>query len=98
MLLEECFVVAFLLRRIMRRRPTGHNQTLHEAAGDSAIVAAYTALMDGACAAHWSTLIRVVDFWVQPGVQLARSLEAKSGLNGAESTVSVEVISRMLYR
>ena len=54
MLLEECFVVAFLLRRILRRRPTGQNQTLHGAAGDSARVAAYPALKDGACAAHWS--------------------------------------------
>ena len=39
-------------------------------------------------------MIRVIDFWVQ----LARSLEAKSWLNGAESTVSLEVNSRMLYR
>ena len=61
MLLEESFVVAFLLRRILRRRPTGHNQTLHGAAGDSAIVAAYPALKDGACAAHWSRDMVVPD-------------------------------------
>jgi hypothetical protein len=38
-------------------------------------------------------LILVVDSWVQ----LARSLEAKSGLNGAESTANVEVNSRTLH-
>jgi hypothetical protein len=36
--------------------------------------------------------------WVQVWVQLARSLEAESGLNGVESTIVVKVNSRMLYR
>src|SRR6267378_7731048 len=54
-LLEECAVVAVLLRRILWRRAARRNQTLHRAAGDTAIVAAYPGLKSRACATHWGS-------------------------------------------
>jgi putative transposase len=46
--------VAFLLRRIIWRRTARRNQTLHRAASDTTIVAAYPDLNSGACATRWS--------------------------------------------
>ena len=46
-LLEECAVVAFLPRCILWRRAPPRNQTLHRAAGHTAIVVAYPGLSPG---------------------------------------------------
>jgi hypothetical protein len=58
-LLEEGVVVAVVLRRILWRGPARRNQTLHRAAGDTAIVVAYPGLMSGACATHWGVNMSV---------------------------------------
>src|SRR5229473_6077098 len=55
-LLQECAVVAVLLRRILWRRAARRNQTLHRAAGDTALVAAYPGLKSRACATHWGVI------------------------------------------
>src|SRR6266478_626781 len=54
-LLEECAVVAVLLRRILWRRAPRRNQTLRRAAGHTAIVVAYPGLKSRACATHWGS-------------------------------------------
>jgi hypothetical protein len=54
-LLEECAVVAVLLCRILWRRAAQRNQTLHRAAGHTAIVVAYPGLKSRACATHWGS-------------------------------------------
>jgi len=55
-LLEECAVVAVLLRRILWRRAPRWNQTLRRAAGHTAIVVAYPGLKSRACATHWGQM------------------------------------------
>ena len=54
---EECAVVAVVLRRILWRRAARRNQTLHRAAGGTAIVVAYPGLQSWACATHWWLLL-----------------------------------------
>ena len=49
-------VVAVLLRRILWRRAPRWNQTLHRAAGHTAIVVAYPGLKSRACATHWGQM------------------------------------------
>src|SRR6266478_2064480 len=53
-LLEQCTVVAFLLRRFLWRRSARPHPTLHRAASDTVIVGAYPGLNSGACATRWS--------------------------------------------
>ena len=54
LLLEQCTVVAFLLRRILWRRTARPHPTLPRAASDTAIVLAYPGVNSGACATRWS--------------------------------------------
>src|ERR1700687_3271934 len=83
-LLEECAVVAVLLRRILWRRAPRWNQTLHRAAGHTAIVVAYPGLKSRACATHWGSTCQEgrsiaprarasskVEDWLAPVVRLA---------------------------
>src|SRR6266481_3844561 len=59
-LLEQCTVVAFLLRRILWRRTARPHPTLPRAASDTVIVGAYPGLNSGACATRWSAANRPI--------------------------------------